>query len=399
MNNLRFFYAKFAPMLQLLLSVYIPIAVALTVIYALIIATYRKGWRLLPQFKPPTNHTISTKITVIVPARNEEDNILECLNSILKQTIDKDLFEIIVIDDHSTDSTSDLIKGLKNERVKLLSLADYISEKETQSFKKKAIEIAMQQATGDLIVTTDADCIVTENWLELIATFYETKDVKFIAAPVLFHREKNTLQRFQVLDFFGMMCVTGAGIHTGLMNMCNGANLAYEKKAFYAVNGFEGINHLASGDDMLLMQKIANKYPKKIGFLKNQKAIVRTEAKETLDGFISQRIRWATKSTSYQEWQVTAILAMVFFCCCSTVFTFFLIPFFGMLAFQLFLFQFIVKSIVDFIYLNMMAKWFKKPKAMRGFLVSEILHILYIVSVGTAGNFLKEYEWKGRKVK
>ncbi len=133
-------------MLQQLFSIYIPIAIGLTVIYALIIATYRKGWRLLPQFKYPTNHTVSTKITVIVPARDEEDNILECLNSILNQTIDKNLFEIIVIDDHSTDSTPDLIRGLKNERVKLLSLADYIVEGETQSFKKKAIEIAMQQA-------------------------------------------------------------------------------------------------------------------------------------------------------------------------------------------------------------------------------------------------------------
>ena len=399
MSRNSFFCSKFAPMLQELFSIYIPIAVALTVIYVFIIATYRKGWQSLPQFISPSNHTISTKITVIVPARDEEDNILECIHSILNQTIDKDLFEIIVIDDHSTDSTPDLIRGLKNERVKLLPLVDYITEGETQSFKKKAIEIAMQQATGDLIVTTDADCIVTENWLELVATFYETRDVKFIAAPVLFHREKNTLQRFQTLDFFGMMCVTGAGIHTGLMNMCNGANLAYEKKAFYDVNGFEGINHLASGDDMLLMQKIAEKYPKKIGFLKNQEAIVRTEAKETLQGFMSQRIRWATKSTSYQEWQVTAILAMVFFCCCSTVFTFFLIPFFGIPAFQLFLFQFIIKSIPDFIYLNMMAKWFKKPEAMRGFFISEIMHILYIVSVGTAGNFFKEYEWKGRKVK
>jgi len=386
-------------MLQELFSIYIYIALGLTVIYALIIATYRKGWLLLPQFKLPTNHTISIKITVIVPARDEEDNILECLNSILNQSIDKDLFEIIVIDDHSTDRTPELIRGLKNEHIKLLQLADYISENETQSFKKKAIEIAMQQATGDLIVTTDADCIVGKNWLKYVATFYETQDVKFIAAPVLFHREKNTLQGFQTLDFFGMMCVTGAGIHTGLMNMCNGANLAYEKKAFYDVNGFEGINHLASGDDMLLMQKIAKKYPKQIGFLKNQEAIVRTEAKETLQGFMSQRIRWATKSTSYQEWQVTAILAMVFFCCCSTVFTFFLIPFFGMLALQLFLFQFIIKSIADFIYLNMMAKWFKKPEAMRVFLASEILHTLYIISVGTIANFFKEYEWKGRRVR
>lgn len=385
--------------MQLLFQIYIPIAIFLTLIYALIIAIYYRGWKELPAFEIPKSYRVSTKITVIIPARDEENNILECLQSVLNQTISADLFEVIVIDDHSTDATPALVQGLKNPRVKLLKLADHISVGETQSFKKKAIEIAMTQAQGDLIVTTDADCVVTENWLELIAAFYEIKQVKFIAAPVLFHREKNTLQRFQTLDFFGMMCVTGAGIHTGLMNMCNGANLAYEKSAFVAVNGFAGINHLASGDDMLLMQKIAEKFPGKIGFLKNQAATVRTEAKETLPGFMSQRIRWATKSTSYQEWQVTAILTMVFFCCCSTVFTLFLIPFFGMVAFQLFVFQLVVKSIADYIYLNMMANWFDKPKAMRTFLVSEILHILYIISVGTAGNFMKEYEWKGRRVK
>lgn len=386
-------------MLQTLFDIFVPIALGLTVIYVLIIATYRKGWKMLPAFIPPKNYLPKTKITVIIPARNEENNILECLQSVLNQTLDHQLFEVILINDHSTDKTVERAQSLNNSRLKILHLADYISEKDTQSFKKKAIEIALQQATGELIVTTDADCVINEDWLYLMAAFYEIKKVKFIAAPVLFHREKNLLQRFQTLDFFGMMCVTGAGIHTRLMNMCNGANLAYEKAAFYEVEGFKGIDDLASGDDMLLMQKIAQKHPKKIGFLKNQNATVRTEAKSDLAAFISQRLRWSTKSTSYQEWQVTAILAAVFFHCWSILLSFLLIPFFGKIALQVFVIQLIIKSVMDFIYLGMMSRWFNKREVMRVFLQSEVMHILYICFIGLAANFFKTYTWKGRRVK
>ncbi len=385
-------------MTEIFWQIYLPAAVGLTVIYALIIATYRKGWKALPHFDIPKNYQAQTKITVIIPARNEEKNIGECLQSVLNQSLSPDLYEVVVIDDHSADDTAKIIRSFPADRVKLLSLADYVSEKDTQSFKKKAIEIAVAQAAGELIVTTDADCLVPENWLQLYAAFYETQKIKFIAAPVTFHREKNSLQRFQTLDFHGMMCVTGAGIHTGLMHMCNGANMAYEKAAFYAVNGFAGIDNIASGDDMLLLQKIAAEYPGRIGFLKNINATVHTEAKPDLTSFFAQRLRWATKSTSYSETRVTLILAAVFFHCCSIVFSFFLIPFFGKIALQLFVFQILIKSVADYIYLRMMSIWFDKKDAMRWFLSSEILHILYIVIVGTAGNFVKKYEWKGRRV-
>lgn len=378
---------------------YLFLATGLSVIYALIIATYRKGWKMLPEFTPSKTHTLTTKVSVIIPARNEERNIKECLLSVLNQNINPALFELIVIDDHSDDNTVSIIKKLQSSQIKLIHLADFVEEGETTSFKKKAIDIAIKQASGDLIVCTDADCVVPDNWLQLMVSFYEIKKVKFIAAPVLFHREKNHLQYFQTLDFFGMMCVTGAGIQTRFMHMCNGANLAYEKAAFLEVNGFEGIDHLASGDDMLLMQKIAAKYPRKIGFLKNVQATVQTEAKETFASFISQRIRWATKSSSYQEWQVTAVLAMVFFFCCSIVFNFFLIPFYGKIAVQLFLFQLLIKSIVDYFYLNKMAVWFEKREAMRYFISSQLMHVLYIAFIGFAANIWKEYDWKGRKVK
>ncbi len=164
----------------------------------------------------------------------------------------------------------------------------------------------------------------------------------FLQLPPIskYGEEKSLFEKFQSLDFIGMMGVTGAGIHGRFMNMCNGANLAYEKKAFYEVDGFNGIDKIASGDDMLLLQKMANRFPNQICFLKNKNATVLTHAKSDLKSFFQQRIRWASKSSSYQEFQITFILALVFFFCVSTVFNFFLLPFFfGKIGLKIFIFS------------------------------------------------------------
>jgi len=195
------------------------------------------------------------------------------------------------------------------------------------------------------------------------------------------------------------MGVTGGGIHGRFMNMCNGANLAYEKKAFYEVDGFNGIDNIASGDDMLLMQKMAKRFPNQIGFLKNKNATVLTTAKPDLKSFSQQRIRWASKSSSYQEFQITFILALVFFFCVSIVLNFFLLPFFFEKLIWVFLIQILVKTIVDFFYLSHLANFFGRKDLMKIFFPAQVFHIIYIFVIGWLGNLVKEYNWKGRRVK
>ncbi len=366
--------------------------------YVLIMLRYVIVWNKIPDWKMPADFHPSTKITILIPARNEAENIQACVESILQQNYPKQLLQIIIIDDHSTDNTATIVQNIKHTSVQLLPLAQYVSESETQSFKKKALEIAMQQATGELILTTDADCITPKDWLGLIVSYYESKQVKFIAAPVNFYDEQNALERFQSLDFIGMMGITGAGIHGQFMNMCNGANLAYPKAVFQEVNGFEGINHLASGDDMLLMQKIAAIYPDQIGYIKNPKATVVTKAKPTWKSFLQQRIRWTTKSAGYKEWKVTVTLALVFFFCCSIVLNLGL-AFFIKGIFMLVLLQLGAKTLLDFILLRQMSQYFNRMDLMKTFGVSSIYHLVYIVVVGILGNLKKEYEWKGRKTR
>lgn len=360
---------------------------------------YLYGWKSIAIWEIPKTFSPQTQVTILIPARNEGENIVACLQSILAQKYPSHLFEIIIIDDHSEDDTVAKIQQLQQSNVRILALKDFIKNRDQlQSFKKKAIEIGIEHSFGKLIISTDADCIVPKNWLNYMVSFYEKGQYKFIAAPVNFFDEKSLFEKFQSLDFLGMMGVTGAGIQGRFMNMCNGANLAYEKKAFYDVDGFNGIDEIASGDDMLLLQKMAKRFPNQIAFLKNKDATVLTRGKPDLKSFSQQRIRWASKSGNYQELQILIILALVFFFCVSIVANFLLLPLFLVeLGWVLFI-QLLIKTIIDFFYLNHMTHFFQRKDLMKIFFPAQVFHIVYIFVIGLLGNIVKEYRWKGRKV-
>jgi cellulose synthase/poly-beta-1,6-N-acetylglucosamine synthase-like glycosyltransferase len=383
----------------LLFNYYIVATVCLTLLYVSCIILYAKCWKNLPFFKNTEGSPPKTFISVLIPARNEADNILPCLKAILNGNYPKDLFEIIVIDDHSDDATPQLVEVHPSANVRLIELKNYVKLADNQPFKKRAIEAAIGESKGNLIVTTDGDCIAPPDWLSLIAAFYEQSGKRFIAAPVNFYDEKTAFERFQSLDYIGMMGVTGAGVAGRFTNMCNGANLAYEKALFHEVGGFRGIDHVASGDDMLLMQKIARFYPDALGFLKNPDATVLTKAKPTIADFMSQRLRWASKSSSYTEVFTVLQLVMVFAFCWNIVLSLCLSIICGIPAWLLFLFQFILKSIADYFFLRTMARFFKREDLLHPFLPPQFLHIMYIIVVGSLANFKKTYQWKGRTVK
>jgi cellulose synthase/poly-beta-1,6-N-acetylglucosamine synthase-like glycosyltransferase len=383
----------------LLFTYYAAATVCLTLLYVSCIILYAKCWKNLSFFENTEGSLPTTFISVLIPARNESDNILSCLEAILNGNYPKELFEIIVIDDHSDDATPQLVEAHPSANVRLIELKNYVKLADNQPFKKRAIEAAIGESKGNLIVTTDGDCIAPPDWLRLIAAFYEQSGKRFIAAPVNFYDEKTAFERFQSLDYIGMMGVTGAGVAGRFTNMCNGANLAYEKALFHEVGGFKGIDHVASGDDMLLMQKIARFHPDALGFLKNPAATVLTKAKPTIADFMSQRLRWASKSSSYTEVFTVLQLVMVFTFCWNILLSLCLTVVWGLPALLLFLFQFSLKSIADYFFLRTMARFFKREDLLHPFLPPQYLHVLYIIVVGSLANFKKTYQWKGRTVK
>ncbi len=367
------------------------IIILLFIAYSVIIARFYQSWNQAPAFISSEKKT-SLKISVIIAARNEEKNIGKLLSSLQQQDYPVDLLEVIVVDDHSTDATTEIV-----EQYSFVSLVQ-LKEDAINSYKKKAIETGINKASGELIVTTDADCTMGKNWIKTIAGLQELTGAVFIAAPVAFSEQagKTVLQQFQVLDFLVLQGITGAAVSKKMFSMCNGANLAYTKQAFAAVNGFSGIDHIASGDDMLLMHKISKQFPEKIQYLKSKEAIVYTETEKTWKSFFNQRIRWASKADKYDDKKILFVLLLVYL----FNFSFLALLIAGCWNYQYwvaFLGLWIAKTIIEFPFVSSVASFFNRQSLMKYFFFLQPIHIFYTIVAGWLGKF-GSYEWKGRKV-
>ena len=365
----------------------------LTLLYVFVVITFIRGWGKLRPYSY-TKTTGKTKVSIIVAARNEGEIISKTIDDLLAQDYDRQLTEIIFIDDHSTDNTNEIIASYASSGIKLITFKE---EQALNSYKKKAIQTAIGQSVGTLIITTDADCRMGPNWLKTIVGFYETHQYKMISSPVAFFEEKNFFERAQSLEFLYLIGLGASTIGNKMPSTCNGANLAYEREAFYEVGGFKGIDDLASGDDELLLHKMAARFDQHIGFLKNNDAIVYTYAKPNLAAFIQQRKRWASKSTRYKNKSIIVLGVFIWLFNVSIVLNL-AAGVFSLCYLQLAFYQLLVKIAIEFLFLMGVTKFAQRRELLILLPVLNVLHIIYIIFIGIAGNSGK-YNWKGRMVK
>ncbi len=365
------------------------ITIILWVLYSLLLLYYGQAWKEVPDYVPARAGQI--RVSVIIPARDEAANIGNLLQALKEQSYPSGLTEIIVVDDHSTDTTASIVQSFP--RVKLVQL----KEDSLNSYKKKALEKGIDAATGDLIITTDADCLPGPDWIATLAAFKEEKNAVFIAAPVVFSNDPSVLQRFQALDFLILQGITAAAVNRNSHSMCNGANMAYEKKAFRAVNGFTGIDQIASGDDMLLMHKIWKQFPGQVHYLKSKAAIVTTTPMKSWTAFFNQRIRWASKAKNYEDKRIFGVLLLVYLynLCFGALFV---AGFFDTRYWLLLAANWVAKTLAELSFVVKVASFFGKKSLLNWFFLFQPLHIIYTVFSGLLGQFGR-YEWKGRKVK
>ena len=367
------------------------ITVIFLLLYACLFFYYLKGWRSLQRAAPPGDNQ-STPVSVIVPARNEEQNIARLIRSLKAQTCVGDGYEIIIVDDGSTDSTADIVKQFQASNISLIRLPAG-----APSSKKMAISAGIRLAKGELIVCTDADCTHPPEWLKTLHDFYISRQASFIAAPVKFTYDSSLLQKFQALDFLTLQGITAASVATGFHTMCNGANLAYPKKTFEAVNGFDGIDRVATGDDMLLMFKIWKNDPQHVYYLKNENAIVSTAPMPTWRAFFMQRKRWASKSLVYDDFRIITVLGFVYL---------FNLLFFALVAAAItdpaywwhVAGFWIAKTMIETPFVYSVARFYQEKHLVKYLLPFQPLHIFYTVFIGLVSQFGK-YEWKGRTTK
>ena len=329
-----------------------------------------------------------TSFTIIVPFRNEAENLPNLLNSFSKLTYPTDLFEVILVDDNS------------KEKFQVSHFTFHISQinniRVSNSPKKDAITAAMQRVKTNWVITTDADCIVPENWLLTFDNYIQENNVSMLAGAVTYECGTSFLDHFQQLDLTSLQGATigSFGLNKGFM--CNGANFAYTKSIFENLNGFEGNDKIASGDDVFLLQKAIEKFPTEVHYLKAQEAIVSTRPTENWKALFYQRVRWAAKTSSYKSTFGKALGLIVFLGNFSLVigFMFLLLKILDYPIFVLFAF---FKFLIDFVLLYK-TNQFLTENRIKSLLLSSFFYPFFSSTVALYSLF-GSYEWKDRQFK
>jgi cellulose synthase/poly-beta-1,6-N-acetylglucosamine synthase-like glycosyltransferase len=381
-------------------------------LYALFTGVLWVAWQRIPAIQPAAHAPDGPALTVIIPVRNEAQNIGHLLDDLSRQTYGR--FDVIVADDSSTDDTLAICRDYA-PRVPYVLHPLPLADERTASPKKRAITQSIALASGDLIITTDGDCRVGPDWLAAFAGFYRQTGAKLISGPVTFSgttpgpavpREtgegglRQTAQRlFAALQTVEFASLIGSGACTmalGKPTMCNGANLCYEKRVFTDVGGFAGVDHLASGDDEFLMHKVAGRYPQGVRFLKSREAIVQTQAHRSLTAFYQQRKRWASKWKAYESWLPTALAVFVFLSNVAPVIAlggWWL----GFLNGNATLAVIGLKVVTEFLFLRQILVFLQKKSAVVMIPLTQLIYPFYVVFFGLAAQG-KGYRWKGRNL-
>lgn len=361
------------------------VACIFSLLYISLIGYFFYGW--LRSKQAVISKDTSIFISVLIPMRNEEDNIIRLLDDLQNQTYPGSHFEIVVVDDHSTDNSLARVRQFEN--VIILELQS------SESGKKAALRYAMQHANGQLIVMTDADCRVGSQWLSAYASFYIQTQAAMILAPVLAvgNGWRGCMLMLEQMSLIGSTAGAAAIKHP---IMSNGANIAIAKEYVPHIQDIYQNKHIRSGDDMFAMMKMHKRFPGKVMYLKSTHAIVNTTLPKTFMLFIKQRRRWAAKARFYKD-------AWVLFTALS-VFLTNLVLFFALL-WGICLAQwlpvsilFTSKCLIDFFFLKDVTSFFNQKRLLWGFLPVQSFYFLYVVFTAVT-SLIPVNNWKGRKIK
>jgi len=360
-------------------------------IYIIVIASFLYGWKRLNAFSSLQSN-FRTLVSIVIPMRNEEDSIVKLLNELSQQNYPIDLYEIIVVDDHSRDKSFERASKFQNEHVKTLSLPDSLTG------KKAALRHGIDATNGHLILTTDADCTVGKNWIKCFATYFEVFNPVMMLGPVMAHplHKNNTFEQMQMLELFSLLGATAGSASIGMPIMCNGANLAFAKNVYPKIQHLYNNEKVHSGDDIFTLLTLKKIFPGRIHFIKSLEASVYTLLPDNLNAFFNQRKRWAAKTKYYRDVSIIATAAIVFGINLLLIINLVI----GIIKLDLsdFLILWCLKSVVDFPLLYTVTSFYGEKRLMRWFPVVQSFYFLY-VCLTVVGTFISPTKWKERLIK
>jgi poly-beta-1,6-N-acetyl-D-glucosamine synthase len=311
-------------------------------------------------------------VTVIVACRNEEKNLPGLLSDLAGQDYNTELFELIVVDDNSSDSTFRVASGCTGiKHLKVLRNND--------QGKKKALRTGVVASSGKLIITTDADCRVGKNWIKTIASFQSENNPEMIICPVRLNSGKGFFHGFQELEFLSLQGITAGTAAGGNPVMCNGANLAFLKE-IYTKYANDLHDELVSGDDVFLLHNLKRERESRIMWLESGESTVTTNGALTFCSFLDQRTRWISKTGSYSDRYTQVLVIVTFVTICLQAFLS-VAAFFSESFFLILLAVLIIKSVPDLIVLNNTSGRYKRGNLLKWFLPAQAIYPFYILAI------------------
>lgn len=357
--------------------------------YAAALFMLLRAWnKIIAKPIPPSSdqHFIS----LILPVRNEAQTIRLVLQRLISQRYPTDKYEIVVVDDHSTDATVSIVEQFISQTKQV---ALYLIQS-AEHGKKNAITAGIHKSKGEIILTTDADCSMGDEWLAAVNTYFADSHVKMVCGAVKIEGSDTVFSRMQAIELASLVGSGAAALHLELPLMCNGANLAYRKATFSEVGGYEGNFHIPSGDDEFLLRKIAGRYPHGVVFNADKKSVVSTQAQKTWGEFMQQRIRWAGKWQEGTDWRTKSIALMVI-CFHIAVLVLIMMMITGYVNWVTGVVLLILKACSEFFFLNGVTSWLTLRWNWFAFILLQASYSFYAVWIGVLSNFMKPV-WKGR---
>lgn len=295
---------------------YVVISFIILFLYSALILNYVFLWH--KRKSRDSEFSSEQPVSVIVIARNEEKNIHDFISSILNQDYVLSQIQLIVVDDNSSDNTSLIITNLKQAYPDFDIEHIRLDKSKGEFSKKTGISKAILSAKNEFIVCSDADCIHEKKWLGAMVSALNNAGVKYVTGPVIYRGAYSFMKDLLNIELSSLIGITAGAIYRNSPIMSNGANMAFCKSSFIEVGGYNGNEHILSGDDVFLLLKMNEAFPKAIDFVKSKQALVYTQMPTAIMEFIHQRIRWTSKTkkvkNKFIQWNGFVILAtnMVF---------------------------------------------------------------------------------------
>ena len=342
------------------------------------------------------NIKAKTNFSICIAFRNEANNLPELLKSIKGLDYPKTDFEIIFIDDDSIDDSVKIINQwqVNNSKTNIQIIKN---KRKTNAPKKDAITTAINHSKNDWILTTDADCVLPQYWLTSYDQYIQKTNATCIAAPVTYNKTNSFLNRFQLLDFLSLQGATIGGFGIKKPFLCNGANFGYKKELFHQLNGFKGNTNIASGDDIFLLEKVLKHHPKNLHYLKSKHAIVITKPQQLVKKLIDQRLRWASKTSSYNNTfgKLTGLIVLLIN---ALIITAIICAILNVISTKTLMYILLIKLNIDFLLIYKTAIFFDQKGVLKSYLLSFLIYPFFSVYIAFISTF-KSYKWKNRSFK